>query len=474
MRVLLSQSTFPFFGKPKRNFETSSQSVMPQVKPAGDSLRTSSHDLRDALTPESGPVICINNANRPTKIPGVKILSTWKAVRREAVQILYGRNTFRIDVLSVNNTWIVPSDREYPPQTSNLRTDMCHPGLLPQLKGINGKYFHLIREVQFAYHVEAPYELMDEKTHRDRVFAWPMVASLTLHAQLLAQRKPCFRLSVVAAESMEARPEVLDDFLERHGPDWQNTCGEGGRLAKEKILELAYSVREICDHIGVGTEGHRVGGRTLRQRAGMSFVGLEDVDEPELEAWEGGASAITTGDLASLSRYDGNAAEAWHHTIRVQNHDAFTNRPVILYEGLCKDHKALVLEPYTKAFRFLDLPPELRAMVYDMLLKEPMPIDMSTYKPNHKPRHPCRTTFRDKKLHAASNWDSKIGKWLDQPPSSATSLCRINRQKGPVTTVVKDAPFPSCLKALRIYARSIYVTHCYAVPPGVSYWVWPL
>ncbi|KAK1818888.1 hypothetical protein LTR12_006695 [Friedmanniomyces endolithicus] len=149
---------------------------------------------------------------------------------------------------------------------------------------------------------------------------------------------------------------------------------------------------------------------------------------PAVQAWEGGIRAMTSGDPGGLSRYDENAAEPWYHTIRVQHDDAFIIRPVILREGPFKDRKVLVLEPFTRTFRFLHLPPEIRTMVYELLLEVGTPtIDVTSHKPTSLPRRPCRTTFRDKELHAPWEWDATTGKWIDQPPSSATSLFRINK-----------------------------------------------
>ncbi|KAK1090456.1 hypothetical protein LTR48_008264, partial [Friedmanniomyces endolithicus] len=90
---------------------------------------------------------------------------------------------------------------------------------------------------------------------------------------------------------------------------------------------------------------------------------------PAVQAWEGGIRAMTSGDPCGLSKYHEKAAEPWYHTIRVQHDDAFIIRPVILREGPFKDRKVLVLEPFTRTFRFLHLPPEIRTMVYELLLE---------------------------------------------------------------------------------------------------------
>ncbi|KAK0919185.1 hypothetical protein LTR57_010936 [Friedmanniomyces endolithicus] len=135
---------------------------------------------------------------------------------------------------------------------------------------------------------------------------------------------------------------------------------------------------------------------------------------PGYEVWEDGTYEMTTGDPGGLSKYYAkDTTEPWYHTVGVQHDDAFIIRPVILREGPFKDHKVLVLEPFTQTFRFLDLPPEIRTMVYGMMLKgTTATVIVSTYKPNHRPRRPCGVTFRDKLQHGEYDWDPVTCNWL--------------------------------------------------------------
>lgn len=50
-----------------------------------------------------------------------------------------------------------------------------------------------------------------------------------------------------------------------------------------------------------------------------------------------------------------------------------------------------MLEPETGGFRFMDLPAELRTLVYSFIVDDGVPINMSTIKKNNHPRRPVRT-----------------------------------------------------------------------------------
>lgn len=119
---------------------------------------------------------------------------------------------------------------------------------------------------------------MDLRSHRDRVFAWPMAAVLTVSILLMrTQKSQHFRLSIIADESEESRRLVTNAFLDRHTRDWQTNCGaHRSTLSEEDVREFAHCTREICDQVSVGRKWHCVDRRTLRQQGGTSWAGTEE------------------------------------------------------------------------------------------------------------------------------------------------------------------------------------------------------
>ena len=71
-----------------------------------------------------------------------------------------------------------------------------------------------------------------------------------------------------------------------------------------------------------------------------------------------------------------------------------------------------MLEPETGGFRFMDLPPELRALVYSFILEDDKPMKMTTRKRPNQPRCPVRIellsrSYRKKK--AVTEEDQSLG-----------------------------------------------------------------
>jgi len=89
-----------------------------------------------------------------------------------------------------------------------------------------------------------------------------------------------------------------------------------------------------------------------------------------------------------------------------------------------KGRRVLMLEPFTitEYFPFFDLPPELRKMIYDLVLLEPKNIAMCTHKPVGQPRRPVGMDFRINRKHKGLSWDRTKGKWSGQTPSSFALL----------------------------------------------------
>ena len=96
-------------------------------------------------------------------------------------------------------------------------------------------------------------------------------------------------------------------------------------------------------------------------------------------------------------------------------------------EGAFRGRHALILEP-TTGFRLLDLPPEIRANIFSLLLEENKPIRIEAFKLKGKDRRAVRESFESKhtRLHKNLQWDDSKGKWLDLPPS-AYSLVRVSK-----------------------------------------------
>ena len=72
----------------------------------------------------------------------------------------------------------------------------------------------------------------------------------------------------------------------------------------------------------------------------------------------------------------------------------------------------------------MDLPAEIRTMIYGHLLEEDSLIGMSTYKPNQQKRRPVRESFVAGTYTARQglSWDRESKKWKGHEPSAASIL----------------------------------------------------
>ncbi|KAK5135687.1 hypothetical protein LTR08_004988 [Meristemomyces frigidus] len=153
-----------------------------------------------------------------------------------------------------------------------------------------------------------------------------------------------------------------------------------------------------------------------------------DPSLPGLRPWKTTTKLASGGKLTESSQYNVVAAK-FTHVVEVQHNDTFTLKPMIINEGTLKGRHILLLEPVavTEYFRFLDLPPELRKMVYGYLFDENGAIKLETHKPVREARRPVRTGFRNAKQHKGLTWSKADGKWIGQV-SSNHAIMRVNQQ----------------------------------------------
>ena len=87
----------------------------------------------------------------------------------------------------------------------------------------------------------------------------------------------------------------------------------------------------------------------------------------------------------------------------------------------------MILVPVTyDHFRFMNLPPEIRTMIYGLLLTEEAPVQIRTRQTNGRHQRPVRESFLNTAEHKSYDKDSKTGKWIGMDPSSA-SIIRTSR-----------------------------------------------
>lgn len=101
---------------------------------------------------------------------------------------------------------------------------------------------------------------------------------------------------------------------------------------------------------------------------------------------------------------------------------------LIVTEGPLAGETILVLQK-TATFRFLDLPPEIRNMVYGHLIEAPESTTISSYKPIGKERRSVSSTFRpgNYTTRRGQTWDKENGRWLGRP-TSPHNLLRVCKQ----------------------------------------------
>lgn len=78
----------------------------------------------------------------------------------------------------------------------------------------------------------------------------------------------------------------------------------------------------------------------------------------------------------------------------------------------------------------MDLPPEIRNMIYEYLIHEPKAVEITSHKPVGKRRRPVVSTFKAKTTndHKGKVWDKINGKWLGGTHNTSHNLLRVCKQ----------------------------------------------
>ncbi|KAF7194399.1 hypothetical protein HII31_04204 [Pseudocercospora fuligena] len=142
------------------------------------------------------------------------------------------------------------------------------------------------------------------------------------------------------------------------------------------------------------------------------------------EPWSTSSRLVTGGALSQMSTFSKDSLN-FQHLVKIEHEDAFKLIPLTVTEGSFAGRHVLMLEPVTDHFRFLDLPPEIRNLIYDELLLEHSPVKIVTYKAKGRARRAVRSTLHHG--HPGLTWNSKLGTWKGQA-SSAHVILQVNKQ----------------------------------------------
>lgn len=103
---------------------------------------------------------------------------------------------------------------------------------------------------------------------------------------------------------------------------------------------------------------------------------------------------------------------------------------LVVSNGALEGKRILVLEP-VQPFRILDLPPEIRIMIYQQLMSEPEPIEAIAHADAVAGcwLRVVRVSHRDRAAHLAQGltFDARSGKYIGQGPSDF-GVARVNKQ----------------------------------------------
>ncbi|KXT12602.1 hypothetical protein AC579_363 [Pseudocercospora musae] len=145
---------------------------------------------------------------------------------------------------------------------------------------------------------------------------------------------------------------------------------------------------------------------------------------PGYEPWSTSSRLVTGGALSQMSTFSKDSLN-FQHTVKIEHEDAFKIVALTITEGSFAGRHLLMLEPVTDHFRFLDLPPEIRNLIYDELLLERNPVKVITYKAKGRARRAVRSTLQHS--HPGLIWNSDLGTWTGQA-SSAHVILQVNQQ----------------------------------------------
>ncbi|KAK5674922.1 hypothetical protein LTS10_012334 [Elasticomyces elasticus] len=157
----------------------------------------------------------------------------------------------------------------------------------------------------------------------------------------------------------------------------------------------------------------------------MSVAAFKDWDSSTKLAGSG-------GDLSENDAQWKVTENQFTQVVEVMQKEAFFLKPLTITEGPYKGRNILMLMPVkdTEHFPFLELPPELRKMVYEFHLLDDDPVKICTYKPAKPALGPKRAVlagFEDSTKHEGLTWNPTTGKWIDQGLSSFV-LLRVSKQ----------------------------------------------
>ncbi|KAI5368373.1 hypothetical protein Slin14017_G034090 [Septoria linicola] len=141
-------------------------------------------------------------------------------------------------------------------------------------------------------------------------------------------------------------------------------------------------------------------------------------------------------DVAQMPTFDPDTGN-FSHGVKIQHPDAFELTPFTITDGPLKGSHALILKPFINSFRFLDLPAEIRNMVYQELYSYSEAVVLSKVKPRDSKARAVslRRNYGAEKrtLYGRENarYDYEKRQWVEMPPSTLNLIlaCRLVREE---------------------------------------------